>query len=434
MFSSTKPRITLILFISFTLFLLILSFAYSDLVGQSFNYADRKAQDFWESTIKKSSPKVYNCQDPYRRPGYLHIEPDEYKQTAWIPYTDDFLDADVPSFAEYPTPEGTDTFFNATGPDSALLESSSTPQQWMHKLVAEDKRRRSAVKTVRNQQTVEDFVSMKDDDMSWLWGRRVLMLGDSVDRFMMQYFCEELGRGMKQARPHTTATCTIPTFNLTLVHWHLAGSFTHRPTWWWMKDMKDIAFEDRWDKLWSPMLNTTVRGPNGRPDLLLWQSVLWDQRALWEAGQAHYSQDHPLAQKERKLVWQEIRLVAARLKKLVKSLHAEFGSQVPVMYRAGTIHRNSNASDASIYELDRVSRAIAEQAGHEVFEWGRIMSSLSMLYKDHTHPGKGAGSWLWGNMILEYLARSAGRGDEVRSPYFDGWQACHDELVNWGGR
>lgn len=155
---------------------------------------------------------------------------------------------------------------------------------------------------------------------------------------------------------------------------------------------------------------------------------------MWEAGQAHYDSEHPLAQKERKLVWQEIRLVAARLRKLTNSLHDEFGPDVPAMYRAGTIHRNSNASDASIYELDRVSRAVAEKAGHEVFEWGRIISALSMLYKDHTHPGKGAGSWLWGNMILEYLARSAGAGDEARSPYFNGWDACHGDLVNWGGR
>lgn len=198
--------------------------------------------------------------------------------------------------------------------------------------------------------------------------------------------------------------------------------------------MEEVAFEDRWDKIWAPMLNTTVRGPTGQPDLLLWQNGLWDQRALWEAGEAHYDVENPMGQRERQLVWQEIRFTAARIKKFVQRLNIEFGPDVPTMFRAITVHRESNALDANIYELDRLSRAVAEQAGHEMFEWARIISAFSMLYKDQTHPGKGPGSWLWGNMVLEYLARSAGIRDETRSPYFDGWSACHSQLTNWGGR
>lgn len=269
--------------------------------------------------------------------------------------------------------------------------------------------------------------------IGWLWGRRVVIAGDSVDRFMVQYFCEEFGSVMRQPKMHTTATCSIEALNLTLVHWHHAGSFTFRPDWWWMKDMKEIPFEERWETLWKPTFNLT-RGPNNRPDLFLWQSGLWDERMLWENGEAHYKPDETMGQRQRQLTWQEIRFVSARTKRFIDMVRDEFGSQMPSMFRAYTLHRESDARDANLYELERLSRALAERAGHEMFEWGRLLSGFSMLYKDQTHLNKGPASWLWGNMLLEYLARSAGQGDVSRRPYFDGWSACHSDLSSWGGR
>lgn len=319
--------------------------------------------------------------------------------------------------------------------ENAFANSTSNPRSWIQDVIAEDHRRRHATEVFDPDQTPETFAPMKDDgDLGWLWGRRVLILGDSVDRFMIQFFCEEFDREMHQPASHTTATCEIPTFNLTLIHWHYAGSWTYRPDWWWMDDMKEIAFEERWTNLWEPMLNTTVRGPTGQPDLLMWQNGLWDQRALWECAEAHYSEEEPLGQRERHLQWEEIRFIGARVQKLVEFLDEKFDADVPKMFRAITAHQESNARDANIYELDRLSRAVAEKAGHEMFEWGRLITAFSMLYKDQTHAGKGPASWLWANMMLEYLARSVGIGDEDRAPYFDGWGACHEHLLGWGGR
>lgn len=301
----------------------------------------------------------------------------------------------------------------------------------MRPVVTEAQRRR---KTLSSGSTVDDFVGMKDDSgLGWLWGRRLLIFGDSVDRYMIQFFCEEFGYTMQQPGPHRTATCEVLSLNLTLIHWHFAGSWTYRPDWWWMDDMKEIPFEERWPKLWAPMLDTTVRGRNGMPDLILWNNGLWDQRALWEAAEAHHKPDSILGRRERQLAWQEVRFIAARIQKFVQRIHEEFPG-VPTMFRATTIHRDSNARDANTLELDRVSRAVAERAGHEIFEWGRLMSAFSMLYKDNTHIGKGAGSWLWSDMILESLARAAHVGNSARAPYFDGWDACHSRLISWGGR
>ncbi|KFH46314.1 hypothetical protein ACRE_029440 [Hapsidospora chrysogenum ATCC 11550] len=410
------------------------------LISESFSRASwgyaQQVQEHWSNVLQHSDPtKIYNCADPYRRPGYLYIDSDDYKKTRWIPYTEDFLDAETPTAAEYPRPEGMDVSFNVTTVDEEFVESASTPRLWATEVLAEDSSRRKAVSTPTKDQTADDFVDVKDEgDLGWLWGRRVLLLGDSVDRYMIQFFCEEFGRKMHQPAPHTTATCEIPTFNLTLVHWHFAGSMTYRPDWWWMDDMKEISFEERFTNLWEPTLDTKVRGPTGQPDLLMWQSGLWDQRALWECAEARLPEDHPLGERERQLAWEEVRFVAARIRKFVGFLDDTFGPGVPTMFRAITMHNESDARDANLYELDRLSRAIGERAGHEMFEWARIITAFSMLYKDQTHAAKGPASWLWANMMLEYLARGAGAGDEDRAPYFGGWEACHQHLRGWGGR
>ncbi|KAI8659198.1 hypothetical protein LRP88_05759 [Fusarium phalaenopsidis] len=435
---SRAPRfsVTTCILIAAGVSLLLVLFAYfSDSLKAPLEYAHGKAGEYWDKTFKPST-QVYNCEDPYRRPGYLYIPADingtdQYKKTRWIPYTDDLLDAEDPDYAVYPA--AGEIVFNATEVESEYLDLSSTPRQWMPAVVAESQRRRKAAQYMKTA-GVEDYAPMKNEgELGWLWGRRILLFSDSVDRFMMEFFCKELGRGMQQPAPHTTATCTIPEFNLTFVHWHFAGSFTYRPDWWWMTDMKAIAFEDRWEQYWGPM-NETIRGPNGYPDLILWQSGLWDQRAFWESGEANHEKDvYPMGTRVRQLVWQEVRFTAARLRKFVGRIALEFPKS-PTMFRSMTIHRVSDAGDATIYDLDRLSRAIAEKAGHEVFEWGRIITSLSMLYKDKTHPGRGPASWLWADMVLEYLARGGGAGDEQRKPYFDGWDACHPQLMNWGGR
>lgn len=57
------------------------------------------------------------------------------------------------------------------------------------------------------------------------------------------------------------------------------------------------------------------------------------------------------------------------------------------MYRTITAHRVSSGNDANIYELDRISRFVAEKTGSEVFEWGRIINAFAMLYMDKTHVG-----------------------------------------------
>lgn len=303
----------------------------------------------------------------------------------------------------------------------------------MHTAVAESEKRR---KETKNSKDVQDYISKKDEGpLSWLWGRRVLLIGDSIDRFMIEYFCQEMGYKFSYPQVHKNSICEIPSFNMTLVHWHLAGTPTYKAKWWWDSPMKIVPFEERWEKEWAPTLSTHVRGLDGRkPDLVMWQIGQWDKHNLFSMAESHFNESDFMRKDERPLVWQEIRFLAARYKKFISLIHNEFGSDVPAMFRALTADRSTDKSEMQLFEMDRLERAVAEWSGLEIFEWGRILTAFTGVYRDMRHVGKGPGSWLWGNMVLEYLARSAGVGDESRAPYFNGWQACHDELNHGGGR
>ncbi|KAM0552637.1 hypothetical protein ACHAPJ_007734 [Fusarium lateritium] len=445
------------------LFFVVLFSFLSDSVRSPVEYAHEKAQQYCDSTPQTipsltptpsskttSTPEATpepprNCQDPYRRPGYLYIpkEPKAYRDTQWIPFDNEYLNSEPPEYAAYPAKH--ELVFNDTAVEPEFLNADGNPQQWMRMAVVENRRRRKAaegrIPPTRGAKAV-DFTDMKDNaGLGWLWGRRVVMFGDSVDRYMTQFFCEEFGSEIqfpiedisgKQAK----ATCSVPALNFTMVYLHSVGSFTYRPNWWWIDKLKDVPWEERWDKFWKPH-EAPIQGPNGRPDLILWQNGLWDQRAFWEGGAAmHNEGETPMTLKHRQMAWEEVRFVTARIKKIAQRLNDEFGTEAPIMFRALTVHRETGMGDAIMMEMDRLGRAVSEQAGHEMFEWARIIQLLGNLYQDGLHPGKGPASWLWGNMILEYLARSAGAeiGGEARSPYFKGWDACHKDLSGWGGR
>ncbi|EXK93406.1 hypothetical protein FOQG_04700 [Fusarium oxysporum f. sp. raphani 54005] len=179
-------------------FFVILFTFYSDTVRSPVEFAHRKAQQYCDSsqtTIPSFTPTptpvstvapeptpepIRNCEDPYRRPGYLYIpkEPKAYRDTQWIPFTEDYLNSEPPEYAAYPPKH--EIVFNDTAVEPEYLNAAGNPQQWMRMAVVESRRRRKAVEATvpptRNK-TVNDFVNMKDDNgLGWLWGRRVVML------------------------------------------------------------------------------------------------------------------------------------------------------------------------------------------------------------------------------------------------------------------
>lgn len=58
--------------------------------------------------------------------------------------------------------------------------------------------------------------------------------------------------------------------------------FVYRPAWWWEKHMTVVPFEERWTEIFEPTF-LELRGIDGvNPDLILFQSGLWDARAFLE--------------------------------------------------------------------------------------------------------------------------------------------------------
>lgn len=286
----------------------------------------------------------------------------------------------------------------------------------------------------------------KDPKLSWVDGRVVLLISDSVDRYNTQWFCNEFKERRydekatfhEAGKAHSTALCTVPSMNFTIVHWHLAGMTTYMPSWWWDSiNIADVPFENRWDNVWNYTFNEIVSINGKGPDLVIWQSTVWDRKNWLGVAKEHYGEDHHMAQFTRQLVWDEIRFYAARVKTLIQMLQERLGKDVPMMLRTMTLDQKSMHKDIQPYDMDRINRVVGEKYGIEPFEWGRIIAGQSDLYRDSLHPGKGSSSWLWGTMVLEYLARAVGAGTdggarEERARYFSGWNECHDELVPIG--
>lgn len=374
--------------------------------------------------------KKDQCIDPYRRPGYLFIDPEgDYNQTRYIPFTRDFLDAPDPPSAAYPYDNELDGelwFDEDSRPDDDTLDHYLTPQQWMNTAIEEATRRNQGLSKHGKGQ------------LSWLQDRFVLFISDSIDRYNVQHFCGEFSKRAGEKTkfrdgklPHTTSSCFIPSFNLTLLHWHLAGMPTYSPKWFPSK-YKIVPFEQRWEDLWIKTLDT-VNKTDHRPDLIIWQSALWDNKNFKLFAVENYGINSTMAKWTRRSVWDEIQFYTARAQKLMRFIREIYGD-VPMMLRTVTLNRSRMSKDVQSYVLDGINRAVAEKFDVEVFEWAKIIAGHGNLYQDELHPGKGPSSWLWANMLLEYLARAVGAGTKggapkKRAPFFDGWDRCHAHLV-----
>lgn len=367
-----------------------------------------------------------------------------------MPYTAEFFDAAEPPLSK-PTdkPANDSSFFfdPETLPEPEFLNGPLAPMPWMNLAIEEDRRRHLSRPKHAPGLTTSDFFSQRHGgDFGWLWGRVVLLMSDSIDREMITHFCEEFGGGVfEEPAKHTTSWCTVPAFNLTLLHWHSDGLLRRRFEPYWDPFSKWVSWEDRFEHVWNSSFERMV-GVNGKgPDLVLWQSALWDQRNFAELGKLQFGEQHHMADMGRQMVWEELRHYGARARGFLEFLRKEFGREMPLMLRAGTIHRDTPARDLMVYDADRLERALAEQFGLEIFEWGRLVAGQTGMYQDYHHLGRGPASWLWGTMLLEYLARIANVGMSrrgvkssivpgERERYFQGWMACHKELIEWGGR
>ncbi|KAK9313837.1 hypothetical protein V1524DRAFT_471577 [Lipomyces starkeyi] len=391
---------------------------------------------YWDSDVaglrqnRNSVPS--HCRDPYREPGYLHI-PGEVSRTQWVPFVDDFLDMPPPSTANYPTDQIPE--FNDAAPPVGILNRA--PHNWLLDLLQYE----SILKHATSKPESSGILDLSSDQrdlvrrVNWIHNRRLLVLGDSIDRFQIQFFCEDLNgtyhntKSSEYGGQHTTFSCAIPYLNFTIYHWHVASMYPMRPHWWWLSHIKHVAFEDRFENLFKPVWNEAI-GMNGHtPDLILFESGLWDERAFRESYRNRKQPDEDnqddetrkkqeaqrketgLGREGRQLAWEELEFFKARMNKFLMYLREKFGENTPMMYRSLTTRRDSTNADLPTINMDRVSRALMARHGLEIFEWARLARGFSTQYHDYLHVGHGPLSVTWANMMLYYLFRATGGVD-----------------------
>ncbi|KAK9475193.1 uncharacterized protein V1510DRAFT_410277 [Dipodascopsis tothii] len=378
------------------------------------------------------------CVDGYRRSGYLFIPSEEqYTRTRYIPFYESQFqiageseDDSDPPYARYPSAK--DPELVETGIETDFM--AMAPHSWMWDLNAYYEFVNKSEETTAPAQRVYNR-------LDWLRNKRILLMGDSVDRYMMIYLCNELGK-QGNAEPmgrHVWAYCKLPELNLTINHWHVASLYTTRPSWWWQPKMEFVPFEERFEKLFKSTLPEVI-GSNGRsPDLVMYQSGLWDQVTFTKYFQA--VKNKGLSTGDRQASWQELRFFMARMRQLIEHTRGIFGEDVPMLYRTLTLHKSVGAKDLFLEDLDRGARYVSAESGVEMFEWGKLVTGFSSLYVDEVHPKRGPMSWLYGNMLLSYLFRASGgieyEGQIVQWPRestfgsaAEAWEQCHSAYID----
>ncbi|KAK9379443.1 uncharacterized protein V2V93DRAFT_373798 [Kockiozyma suomiensis] len=420
-----------------------------------------------------TGPYVHPCEDPYQRPGYLYIPPytpvkvseddddegkgDERKfmedapeysgkgrpwflDAAYVPYYDDLIIRKVPSLAQYPLSEDL-----ANDVDNA----------WTNKFFSDEREiPASILKTapINWMQHLRDFVSTSHpsrelrDSLRWLRNKRILIMADSLDRDLLMSMCAILGlKGKKSLYGHNTVSyCSAGRLNFTIYHWDLASMYISRPKWWWLPHMEEVSFENRTETIFKDHIPETFGDLfSGAPDLVLYQSLLYDWRAdmeglrtrrkfLAELNKDISTDPIPLV---RPMLWFELDFYRARQQKFITYMRDLFGNEVPFLFRAAIPRGSNRKSEGGLYALDAMARLVANSFGVEVFEWGHILEGYSTIaYSDSVHVKRGPHAVIYANMLLYYLFRAAGgvesRGAVKTWPSEDGvaagagWEQC----------
>ncbi|KAK7206558.1 hypothetical protein BZA70DRAFT_107274 [Myxozyma melibiosi] len=421
-------------------FLFIVLFLYLDAVpGVPYSLLKKtlqNAKSAYQGSTLDSDPDLESataivipaeCEDPYRMPGYLVLpenvtDPATLKETVYVPFYDTFTDRPPVAIATYPQPPHQNFDFAPTKtPDAELMRQA--PTDWMVRIQ----------KHVYNQNNPLVYFDENDEDaiadvaarnrtareLVWLRNKRVLMLADSVDRYMLMHFCTQAGvQGIEGLiGKHTLAICHIPSLNFTITHWHIPGMLSATPDWWYISEISHVPFEARFEDMYKQYLNLTIGMDGKGPDLIIYQSILWDTFNFARGPAAHaltgLSSTNEPPDEGRLLFWSELEFYRSRQQIMINYFRSLFSNSAPFLYRSALNHRFEGPIDIPVYQLDRVARAVAHANSIEVLEWAQFARGFYEIYRDVIHVNLSAQSWLYSNMMLYYLFRATG-GEEVR--------------------
>ncbi|KAK9327812.1 hypothetical protein V1520DRAFT_357568 [Lipomyces starkeyi] len=146
--------------------------------------------------------------------------------------------------------------------------------------------------------------------------------------------------------------------------------------------MEQVAFKDRYDRLFNRTLGDVI-GENGKgPDLVLYQSGFWDQvnfakKYVSEPYGQFSSMNGRNKMQERQLTWAELRFYFSRQKQFIMHLKQVFGDDAKIVYRSLSPHQQIDERDLMTMNMDRVSRFLAHKQCVEVMDWAKLTTGFS---------------------------------------------------------
>ncbi|KAK9321108.1 hypothetical protein V1517DRAFT_327243 [Lipomyces orientalis] len=409
-------------------------------------------RDLTRHSSRSAPGKRYQCVNPYSRQGFIWMEDKSSEMdTSWVPFYEGTLQE---KFAQIWDDKGQSVdpttknvrYYPDIVPPSELLKSA--PTSWiqlimrhriLRKAVAKSKTKENDAAGVQSQDKLQ--LRQLDEQLSWVRGRRILIVGDSVDEDLTANMCEMLGSSIEYRKgrdsdEHLTAICKVQELNLTIVYWQIACVGNSCPSESSNPTVKAVAIEDRWQQHFLPTADTAV-GANGMsPDLVILQTGLSDVQDFVNAHKERYHSKS--ADYARVLTYRELVFYMQRVRYAIYKLRALYGDHLPIIYRSISL-KNTDDGDTAAVNLDQAARFACREVDVEVMEFGHIMRGYYSFYDDDVHLKRGPLTVLWANMVFWYLFRSQGgvevRGELVKMPEINGtvaenWKMCHEAYMN----
>ncbi|GAA6037472.1 hypothetical protein JCM8097_008205 [Rhodosporidiobolus ruineniae] len=354
------------------------------------------------------SSRKTDCWDPYNALGYVYRPSNG--SIRWIPYP--------PTSPSFSLSRSTEIESTLEPPPEALSYAPAPYGDMLHRLDSED--------------------GLKA--MEWARGKTIAFIGDSHDRFNVEYFCHQhSSAGAKLSVPHyhIKAHCRIPALDLTLVSWFHYGlapesdslppssasldppsdsDTSPSPTVGWNipslptshvnENPAPYAVEGRLREYWLPDTQTSKDegGLGGKPDLIVLNSFFWDLR-YFALHAKHFRRPEALFAEERPLTYSELAWHRQRVREYIELVRSAF-PDVPIMFRLGQQKSsNRNEGNVAVFQLNESIRAVLRELDVPVFEWARLITGESH-YNDDQHLKQGAPARLFGDMALFYLRKA----------------------------
>ncbi|KAL7413590.1 hypothetical protein BDY24DRAFT_388999 [Mrakia frigida] len=253
------------------------------------------------------------------------------------------------------------------------------------------------------------------------WGvnKTILGIGDSLMRNNVMFFTKHIApgdiqrqfvpfqdeQGSKWKDINQAGVVDVPVVDLKMVNLFHQGMIESPVVGFFDNQSEPQPFEEKLANVFLPSWNDP-KGLNGRvPDLIIFESLSWDLVLL-----ANLARDSGDTRYEgRPLDDVEIAFTRGRIVEVLGLLRRTFPTSKIILQtpHIGAKSANHVFSPIRKFQQAQTMHSISLETGVELFDWGRLVSSLSNEMQDGLHFLPGAATWIWGEMVLYYLRETS---------------------------